>query len=178
VNHATPSLAVDLVIVNVNAGVLYAIKRKFPPLGLALPGGFVEIGETCETAALREAEEETSLKLERLFFVGVYDDPKRDPRKHVVSVAYIARTDETPKAGDDAAEIVEIPLADAISFCNGQMYEAVGVGEDGIEICAPPPPPPDLQWCFDHARISKDAYGRFDYMFRYNERYERARRGE
>lgn len=106
-NQATPSLAVDLVLINKEANVLYAIQRKFPPLGLALPGGFVEIGESCETAARREAFEETNLKLGPLHFVGVYSEPGRDPRKHVVSIAYFADvTGQTPQAGDDAREII------------------------------------------------------------------------
>lgn len=161
-NVATPNLAVDIVLINNSTGFLYAIQRKFPPIGLALPGGFVEVGETCEDAARREALEETGVKLDRLYFVGLYDDPKRDPRRHVVSIAYLARTEQTPVAGDDAAEIVALPLADIRSFCRGQMYEVVGVGEDGIEICAPAPPPPDLQWCFDHRIIVKDAYRKYE----------------
>lgn len=153
-NQATPSLAVDLVILNRKAGVLYAIQRKFPPLGLALPGGFVEIGETCENAARREAMEETNLKLDRLHFIGVYDDPQRDPRKHVVSVAFIAVTKDTPTAGDDADKIVPISLKDIQNSVRGQMYEESG---------EPAPAPPVFPWCFDHAQIVKDAYLRFDY---------------
>lgn len=152
-NVATPSLAVDIVIVNSVSGFLYAIQRKFPPLGLALPGGFVEVGETCEDAARREAFEETSLKLDRLDFVGVYDDPRRDPRRHVVSIAYMAKTGQTPVAGDDAAKIVPLALDDIKSFCGDRMFEPNG---------NPVPPPPLLQWCFDHNQIVKDAYRRYD----------------
>jgi 8-oxo-dGTP diphosphatase len=83
------------------------IRRKYPPFqGLfALPGGFVEIGETTEAAALRELKEETGIKGSSPRLVGVYSDPARDPRHHVVSIAYLVSADSYDvQAGDDAAD--------------------------------------------------------------------------
>ena len=72
------------------------IKRKNPPTGWALPGGFVDYGESLESAAIREAEEETSLKVELLYQLGAYSDPKRDPRRHTISVVFVARATGEP----------------------------------------------------------------------------------
>jgi 8-oxo-dGTP diphosphatase len=85
------------------------IRRKNPPYEgcLALPGGFVEIGETVESAARRELMEETDVDAENLQLVGVYSDPQRDPRGHVCSVAFLARAGNVePKAGDDAGAVI------------------------------------------------------------------------
>lgn len=104
----TPLLAVDVVIVYDDES-LVAIERKYPPLGLALPGGFVDIGETTTVAAVREAKEETGLDVGIVELVGVFDKPTRDPRRHVVSIAYRARPldqNVKPVAGDDAKNIV------------------------------------------------------------------------
>jgi ADP-ribose pyrophosphatase YjhB (NUDIX family) len=81
------------------------IKRKNPPFGWALPGGFVDYGESLESAALREAEEETSLKVELLGQLGAYSDPRRDPRHHSISVVFVARAQGLPAAADDAGEV-------------------------------------------------------------------------
>lgn len=81
------------------------IKRKNPPFGWALPGGFVDYGESLEEAALREAREETSLAVELLYQLGAYSDPARDPRHHTISVVFVGRADGEPKAADDAMEI-------------------------------------------------------------------------
>lgn len=103
----TPLLAADAVVVDARRRLLL-IKRKFPPFqGMyALPGGFVDVGETLEDACRRELLEETGVKAGRLQLVGVYSDPKRDPRRHCVSVVYLTRV-RSPKAaaGDDAADI-------------------------------------------------------------------------
>lgn len=165
-NQATPSLAVDLVLINKEANVLYAIQRKFPPLGLALPGGFVEIGESCETAARREAFEETNLKLGPLHFVGVYSEPGRDPRKHVVSIAYFADvTGQTPQAGDDAREIVPISIPDVVNSISipGRKYESIGK-TGGIEEYVPVTIP-TFEWCFDHTDIVKEAYLKYQHLW-------------
>lgn len=101
-----PLLTVDAVIIAEGGVVL--IRRKNPPFqGMwALPGGFVDVGETVEAAAVREAKEETSLDVELLELVGVFSDPARDPRGHTVGIAYLAKiTGGTPKAADDAAAL-------------------------------------------------------------------------
>jgi len=86
------------------------IKRKNPPLGLALPGGFVDVGESVEEALLREMKEELNLevKIKKLF--GVYSDPDRDPRFHTASCVFVAEAFDYPKAGDDAKEALVLPL--------------------------------------------------------------------
>ena len=81
------------------------IERKNPPFGWALPGGFVDYGESLESAALREALEETSLEVELRYQLGAYSDPARDPRHHTISVVFVASATGEPKAADDAKEI-------------------------------------------------------------------------
>lgn len=78
------------------------IERKNPPYGWALPGGFVDYGETLEQAAIREAREETSLEVELLQQFHTYSDPSRDPRRHTISTVFIARASGWPEAADDA----------------------------------------------------------------------------
>lgn len=96
-----PSLAVD-VIVRIDRRILL-IERRNEPTGWAIPGGFVEKGETVETAARREIREELSVELEELRRWKVFSDPERDPREHVVSVCFKARGTGQPRAGTDAA---------------------------------------------------------------------------
>jgi 8-oxo-dGTP diphosphatase len=102
----TPKLMVDVVVPSEEGQVLLIRRASDPYKGQwALPGGFVEVGETLEAAATREAEEETGLKVEIVHLVGVYSDPDRDPRGHNVSCAYLARaTGGEPAAASDAAE--------------------------------------------------------------------------
>jgi len=103
-SYKGPALAVDCVVFD-GAGRLLLVRRKHAPFAgqYALPGGFVEKGETVEAAALRELKEETGVEGEIVRLVGVYSDPARDPRGHVVSVAFLVRTEETEAlAGDDA----------------------------------------------------------------------------
>lgn len=102
-NLETPKLAVDCIVITPKGLVL--IERQWPPLGYALPGGFVDVGETCKQAAIREMKEELNLDVEICETLGIYDDPQRDPRKHVVSICYIALARETPVAGDDAKSV-------------------------------------------------------------------------
>jgi 8-oxo-dGTP diphosphatase len=102
---ATPTLATDCVVVDAR-GRLLLVRRKHPPFqgSYALPGGFVEIGESTEDACRRELKEETGVEVGPLQLLGVYSDPARDPRGHVCSVVYLARVGTAePKAGDDAA---------------------------------------------------------------------------
>src|SRR5260221_14203311 len=101
----TPALTVDCVVVDAKKRVLL-IRRGHPPFKgrWALPGGFVEVGETVEEGCRRELMEETGVKAGRLQLIGVYSDPKRDPRGHTCAVAFATRiVRATPKAGDDAA---------------------------------------------------------------------------
>ncbi len=98
-----PRLTVDIIIGMPDGVVL--IERKYPPYGWAIPGGFVEYGETLEEAARREAKEETSLELEELRQFHAYSDPSRDPRGHTVSVVFTARGVGAPKASSDAKRI-------------------------------------------------------------------------
>jgi len=128
----TPEVSVDLVIeLEDRPGrPVVLIRRGRPPHGHALPGGFVDIGETVEQAAVREAREETGLDVTLGGLLGVYSDPARDPRGHTVAIAYVARARGEPVAGDDAAAIL---VADPVS-------------------------PPPL--AFDHARILADYVAR------------------
>ena len=107
IKYKIPSLTVDIFIYNENHEFIL-IKRKNDPFKdcWALPGGFVDYGETTEDAAVREAKEETSIdvELERLF--NVYSDPDRDPRRHTVSIIYLAHGNfDDAKADDDAKDI-------------------------------------------------------------------------
>ena len=128
----TPALAVDVVIELADRPdrPVVLIERRFEPLGWALPGGFVEVGETVEAAAVREAREETSLAVELTELLGVYSNPARDPRRHTVSVVYVGRATGAPQAADDAR---------------------------AIAVVDPRKPPP---LAFDHARILADYCGR------------------
>ncbi|WP_429884401.1 NUDIX domain-containing protein [Geoalkalibacter halelectricus] len=96
-----PFPTVDIIILVENRIVL--IERKNPPLGWALPGGFVDYGESLEAAAMREAKEETGLDLVGLRQFRAYSDPRRDPRQHNISVVFIAEGRGTLQGGDDAA---------------------------------------------------------------------------
>jgi len=98
-----PRLTVD-VIIDIG-GKVVLIKRKNPPPGWAIPGGFVDYGETLEQAVAREAKEETSLDLADLRQFHVYSDPARDPRHHTVTLVFIAQGRGEPRAADDAQEI-------------------------------------------------------------------------
>jgi 8-oxo-dGTP diphosphatase len=104
--HKQPAIAVDCVIFD-KEGRLLLIQRKNEPFRgkYALPGGFVEYGETIEAAARRELSEETRLKVRQMHLVGIYSDPKRDPRGHTISIAYVAVATRSARvsAGDDAA---------------------------------------------------------------------------
>jgi len=129
VRPITPALTVDIIIQLTDRKDLpiVLIERKYPPYGWALPGGFVDVGETVESAAVREAKEETSLTVELLSLLGCYSDPKRDDRGHTVSLVYIANASGEVKAADDAKNFQIWALDDS-----------------------------PLKLAFDHARILQD----------------------
>lgn len=125
----TPSLTTDIIIeLRDRPDVpIVLIRRKYPPHGWALPGGFVEVGESLENAAVREAEEETALRVTLKILLGCYSDPRRDPRHHTASAVYVAEGEGEPRAQDDAA---------------------------GVAVFSPEALPSPL--VFDHARILRD----------------------
>ncbi len=100
-SYKHPAVAVDIII-ELPDHNLVLIERKNPPMGWALPGGFVDYGESLESAAVREAREETSLEVELLAQFHTYSQPDRDPRGHCISTVFLARADGTPQAADDA----------------------------------------------------------------------------
>ena len=122
----TPPIAADIIIELVDRSdrPIIFIERLNPPHGWALPGGFVDIGETVEEAAVREALEETALHVELKTFLGCYSKPDRDPRGHTVSMVYVAQARGEAEARDDAKAVL---------------------------ICDPDDPPAPL--VFDHAKI-------------------------
>lgn len=96
-----PAPTVDIIIEIGDRGVVL-VRRKNPPVGWALPGGFVDYGETLEEAAAREAMEETSLSVTLTGQFHTYSDPGRDPRQHTITTVFTATADGIPRAGDDA----------------------------------------------------------------------------
>ena len=128
--YKIPSLTADIFIFDDNNNFIL-IKRGNDPYKdcWALPGGFVEYGESVETAAIREAKEETSIDVELIDLVNVYSKPDRDPRGHTVTVAYTAKGDFTSRNADSDAKDIGI-------FC-----------EDEID---------ELEIAFDHREIIKD----------------------
>lgn len=130
-NIKTPYLAVDGIIQvydeKENFKGIVLIKRKNPPIGLAIPGGFVDIGETVEQAVIREMKEETSLDVDILRILGVYSDPNRDPRFHTASVVFVCKAYGRPAASSDAKEakiykLEEIPF-DKLVFDHAKILK-------------------------------------------------------
>ena len=115
---SNPAPTVDIII-EIDSNGIVLIKRKNPPYGWAIPGGFVDYGESLEEAALREAKEETNLDVKLMKQFHTYSDPRRDPRYHTISTVYIAKANGIPQAMDDAIEIrifSESNLPDEIAF--------------------------------------------------------------
>mgnify|MGYP001179669398 CR=1 FL=1 len=124
----TPHLAVDGII-RVYEGSAFQgivlISRKNPPLGLAFPGGFVDIGESCEVALKREMLEEVSLHVKIIGLLGLYSEPSRDSRFHCASAVYVCDAFALPKAADDAKEafviLPEIAVGKTLAFDHPQI---------------------------------------------------------
>lgn len=119
-----PLLTVDAII-EIDGGIVL-IRRKNPPPGWAIPGGFVDYGESLEQAAVREAKEETGLDIELIRQMHTYSDPGRDPRHHTVSTIFIARASGTPVAADDAQMagiFTRDKLPDDIAFDHRQILD-------------------------------------------------------
>ncbi len=124
--YRNPFPTVDVVILCAQGVVL--IERRNPPRGWALPGGFVEVGESLEEAARREAREETGLeiRLREQFFT--YSDPARDPRHHTITTVYLADAEGTPRGGSDARSAAVWPwhgLPEPLCFDHGRILEDV-----------------------------------------------------
>ena len=121
----TPLLSVDIVIelIDRDSRPIVLIDRRHEPLGWALPGGFVDVGETVERAAVREALEETALAVDLQLLLGCYSDPTRDPRGHTVSLVYVATARGEPKAGDDARAVTLVDPAQppALAFDHARI---------------------------------------------------------
>jgi len=124
--YRNPAPTVDTLIEVGPAREIVLIRRKNPPHGWAIPGGFIDYGEAAPAAAIREAKEETGLEVELVALLGVYSDPARDPRGHTMSVVYVARAEGVPEGMDDALEARLFSLdalPSPICFDHGQILE-------------------------------------------------------
>jgi 8-oxo-dGTP diphosphatase len=111
------------------------VERRYPPHGLALPGGFVEWGETLEEACRREVLEETGLSILSLRQLHAYSAPSRDPRHHTISVVFLARVEGEPRAGDDAASIHIVSLEvlpESLCFDHAEILADYRSGRWGV----------------------------------------------
>ena len=121
--HRNPVPTVDIIIETGDGIVL--IERKNPPHGWALPGGFVDYGETLETAAVREAKEETGLDVHLVEQFYAYSDPKRDSRQHTITMVFIAKASGILHAGDDAGDagIFSLESLPDLAFDHGEILD-------------------------------------------------------
>ena len=125
--NPTPTVDIIIELIDRPARPIILIERCNPPYGWAIPGGFVDYGETVETAAKREAQEEVGLEVELIEQFYVYSDPNRDPRQHTLSIVFLAAATGEPQAADDAKNI--------------ELFEPWRF---------------PTQLCFDHDRILRD----------------------
>ncbi len=121
--YRNPAPTVDIII-EIEKKILL-IERKNPPFGWALPGGFVDYGESFEDAAAREAMEETGLRVKNLCQFHTYSDPERDERFHTASTVYAATAEGTPQAGDDAgkAEFFDLDALPQLAFDHAKIVQ-------------------------------------------------------
>ncbi|MCG5058466.1 MAG: NUDIX hydrolase [Limnoraphis sp. WC205] len=103
--NPTPTVDIIIELIDKPERPIILIERRNPPYGWAIPGGFVDYGESVETAAKREAQEETGLAVELIEQFYVYSDPNRDPRQHTLSVVFLATAKGEPQAADDAINL-------------------------------------------------------------------------
>ena len=126
-NFRNPAPTVDAVVLLPGDRVVL-VRRKNPPHGWAIPGGFVDEGERLDVAAAREASEETGLSVTLLEQFHSYSDPARDPRRHTISTVYLATASGQPRGGDDAVEARAFPwdaLPDTIVFDHREILADV-----------------------------------------------------
>lgn len=122
----TPLLAADIIIelIDKPGRPIVLIERKNPPYGWAIPGGFVDVGERLEIAAIREAKEEVCLDVSLKALLGLYSDPARDDRGHTVTAVYVAEAQGEPEAADDAKNLAIFDihnLPDQLAFDHAQV---------------------------------------------------------
>ena len=143
----TPLLAADVIIELADrpGRPIVLIERRYPPPGWAIAGGFVDVGETVEAAAAREALEETGLRVGPLTLLGLYSDPARDPRGHTVSAVYVAQAHGEPVAGDDAgsAGVFQLDALPELAFDHDRVLADYRAWREAGGTCAPPGERPD-----------------------------------
>jgi ADP-ribose pyrophosphatase YjhB (NUDIX family) len=145
-DYRNPFPTVDILLLRGRS--IAIIKRKNPPYGWALPGGFIDYGETAEHAAIRETKEETNLDIVNPQLFGVYSDPARDPRAHTMSIVYHAKAEGEARAQDDATEIKFVEIEHLVFG----VFEGVVTWDK---------PTFEYDLAFDHKKIITDFFNTF-----------------